>query len=44
MGEKTFLTQTKIDEAPSYSLHDFLFPAGKVAKLVKSFFLVSQAL
>ena len=42
-NENTFLTQTtqpkqqetiKLQDMPTHSLHDFLFPAGKVAKLV----------
>lgn len=35
LNENTFLTQTKQPEGPTHSLHDFLFPAGKVAKLAK---------
>ena len=33
-GEKTFLTMPKVDGNLPYTLHDLLFPAGKVAKLV----------
>jgi hypothetical protein len=40
-NENTFLTQTKQPEGPTHSLHDFLFPAGKVAKLVNRSNLVN---
>lgn len=34
-SDNTFLTSGKVDEGnPPYTLHDLLFPAGKVAKLV----------
>ena len=34
-SDNTFLTMGKVvDENPPYTLHDLLFPAGKVAKLV----------
>ena len=33
--DKTFMTMPKnTDSNPPYTLHDLLFPAGKVAKLV----------
>ncbi len=32
--EKTFLTVPKTEGFTPYTLHDLLFPAGKVAKLV----------
>ena len=33
-GSGTFLTMPKVDGNLPYTLHDLLFPAGKVAKLV----------
>lgn len=32
--DSTFLTMAKTETAAPYTLHDLLFPAGKVAKLV----------